>query len=141
MRADGDARRAVVREHPLPRRVVAKRGRHDRWIERECELPLLPTRTGHRFTPGDEAELPEQHTTRRCEAIAGAAADERLKPVLRQLRALRKVHDVGERPPALALLHERLRIVLPDRLHILEADAHRVVFDARLRVAAVHIRR
>ena len=82
MRLDRHARVAVVREHALPAREVAERGRLGRRLELERQLLHLAVGSRHRLRTEDEAELPEEVTPRFPEAVAGAALDERLEAVL-----------------------------------------------------------
>ena len=79
MRADGQVRRPVVREHPLPLRLLGQR-RHLRGrIERQRELLGLAASAGHALRTRDESELPQQRPPGLAEAVAGARLDERLE--------------------------------------------------------------
>src|SRR5206468_7710816 len=57
--ADGEIRHAVVREHPLPRSLLAQPRRLDRRIERQRQLSLLATRPRDVLRVRHEPELPQ----------------------------------------------------------------------------------
>src|SRR5215211_4073907 len=113
MQPNRDAGGAVVREHPLPRRLLAQLRRVDGGLERKRQLALLPARAGNALRPWHEAELPEQRPPGAAEALAGAAGDERLERPLGQLRTLDEVGQAREGAVALALGDERLCVLLP----------------------------
>src|SRR5581483_11465771 len=56
MRADGDARRPVVGEHPLPGRLLGQLGDLRRRLQRQGELALLASRARHAQRARDEPE-------------------------------------------------------------------------------------
>src|SRR5207249_3428656 len=98
-------------------------------IEWERELLLLPARAGDALGARNEAQLPQQLTTRHPEAVAGSGDDQRLEPVPRELRALGQATNACEAPAPLAFLDDRLRLFLGDPIHVVHADAHRAVLD------------
>src|SRR5438105_15623804 len=110
MDADREARRPVVGEHPLPDGRLGQLGRLSGRTERQGELLLLTARAGNALGTRHEAELPEQPAPRQIEAVARAGHDQRLEAVLRELRPLCEVANALERPAAVALLHDRLRV-------------------------------
>ena len=124
VQVDRDARPGVVGEHPLPVGQVGELGRGGGRIERERELLVLPDR----LRPEDEPELPEQ-VAPLAEAVAGAAADERLELARVERRPPCEVADVLVRPVRVPLGDERLGVVLPHRAHVGEPDPDRASFD------------
>src|SRR5262249_18402457 len=71
MDADGEARRLVVGEHPLPHRRFGQVGRLDRGLERQRELLRLAAGPGDARWPRHEPQLPEKLTAKDAEAVAG----------------------------------------------------------------------
>src|SRR5205085_6695143 len=80
MGPDGEACRPVIRQHPLPLRLLGQLRRGRGRVERQRELPLLSAGARDRRRPEREAELPEQPPAL-AETIAGAGGDERLQPI------------------------------------------------------------
>src|SRR5205823_9991493 len=105
MDADGEARRPVVGEHPLPDRRLRQLRRLRRRIERQGELALLAAGTGNALRAGHEPELPEELAPFETEAVARTALDQRLHV---QRRALDQVADRRVRAVALSLLDDCL---------------------------------
>ena len=137
MDADRQARGAVVGEHPLPHRRLGEIGCRHRRLERERELLLLAFRSRHRQRARHEAELPEQ--------LAAALRSSRTRRT-RRARAARLPEscvcctsspDRHVRPRR----DDRLRVVLPHTLHVLQPDADRTVLERAVDAAAVHVRR
>ena len=82
-----------------------------------------PAAAGHRLRPEDEPELPEQIASL-AERVAGPALDERLERVVGKRCPASQCAELPEGPVGIPLRHERLRILLPHRLHICQPDAH-----------------
>src|SRR5262249_41702187 len=94
----------------------------------------------HRRRPEGETELPEQPPPL-AELVAGAGGDEGLETVAVELEPLSEVADAGERPGALALLDDRPRARLAERLHVFEPDPHSIALEPALDGAAVDVDR
>ena len=89
---------------------------------------------------GDEPELPEQVATL-AEAVAGAAAEERLELARVERQPSRQVADALELAARLALGDDRLGVVLPHRLDVLQPHPHRALFPRAEHLAEIDVRR
>ena len=136
-----EARRAVVGKHPLPRCLRRELRRLDRRVERKRELALLSARAGDALRARHETELPKQVAPRRAERVARAGRDQRLERRLRHRHPLREVAHAGERPAAVALGDDRVRVVLSHRRDVVEPDPDTAVLELARRAAQVHVRR
>ncbi len=141
MHVDREARRPVVREHPLPHRRLRQVRRRRRRLERKRELLLLASRPGNRLRARHESELPQELAAGQPEAVARARLDEGDQLVARQPRPLGEVADVRERTVRVPLGDDRLRVVLPHALDVRQPDAHRAVLDVAAGSAQVHVGR
>src|SRR5947208_15004155 len=119
-----EVRRAVIGDHPLPPRGVGQVRRLDGRLERKRQLLLLAARSRDARRSRHEPELPEELAPFRPEAVAGARLGERNELVPGDWSPLRELPDRAVWSVRVSLVDDRLRIVLPHALHVLETDAH-----------------
>src|SRR4051794_16502726 len=103
MHSDGEVRRPVVVEHPLPHRGVREIGRRDGRLERQRELFLLSSGAWHALRAGHEAELPQQLATLESERVTCPRLDERCQLRLSQRNTLCEIANRHEVAVAVAL--------------------------------------
>ena len=139
MRADREAGRPVVGEHPLPVGLLAGAPASARsgssgsasWLSR----PPAGTLCGR----GDEAELPEELPPLGPKRVAGARRDERLER--RPFDAVRAGRGRRGRRTAVRRARDRLGLLLADRPDVPEPDPDGAVLDRARRPAQVHVGR
>ena len=141
MDSDGEARLAGSRRASAPRRS-GRAGRGSRRSARAAERAARPRRRARDgLGARRRARAARAAPPRLAERVAGARGDEGLEPVAAGRRALDEVDDAPGRTPALALLDDSPRIVLPDGLHVFEPDAYGLALEHALRRAHVDVRR
>ena len=142
MHADREARRPVVGEHPLPRRVLSqRRGRRGR-VERQRELAVPPPAARARSARAARsraprgAPVPAARTSRtRPRQRAPRAAAGRARFAARA-RAPLRTDRAAPRSATTASASS-----LAERAHVREPDPHRVPLERAARGAQVHVRR
>ena len=114
MHVDGQGRRAVVGEHPLPLRLLPQRRCRGRGVEREGELSLLARAAGNALRARGQPELPEEDTPPAAERVAGARGDECLQPGVVEPTPLRQLTHSAKRAGTRPLRDQRLGFLLAE---------------------------